>query len=151
MRPLALALLLAACGSKAAEPTTPPTTTPEAPAPVPPASNEQRVTARMKEMAEICESGTLEPMIPLIVYRGEEDLAGKWKRPMKPDDEYALIRVKEACEIIPPPAQMLFGAYKEESESEGTWMIIEVSTAQGNAGNFAFLQLGDDLVLGDID
>jgi hypothetical protein len=88
-----------------------------------------------------------------LVYRGEDETR-KWKTQLnfndnteKQQSEEFMQRVKRAIENC---TDYKTGDIKTENESEGTWIIMPMLCGNKTV-SFAFLKIGENYLLGDID
>jgi hypothetical protein len=161
---LVLACLLSACGPRQAslESAAAPAQEEEAPAPSEPRPDERVTPAEAVEQSILtlfmmCELGNLEKAAGYVVYRGD-DPERRWKSVCTLGTEEESEAVEEVCgairEMLASSDSYATGAYETETESEGTWHIMEVIFTRGDETQtviFAFLEIDGVYALGDID
>lgn len=129
-------------------------------APPPEPSPADRTKARLEEFFAVVRKGGGAAAAPFVVYRLDENRERRWKDTCNYDREAerkhvdaVVARVKKLLDLGEPR----FVAFRSERESEGTWLVWDLSLGGAEPGDkvkkaaFACLDLGGRIALGDID
>jgi hypothetical protein len=120
-------------------------------------SNPEATKTRLAELFGLCKTGGTAAAAAYFVYRGP-DKNREWKDTYRANDSADRAAVEEGCRRIKgyldESEGYVFGAVKVEKEPEGQWHVVEVSFQQKGKTKkvlFAFLPLGGQFAVGDID
>lgn len=133
---------------------------PPPPAPKPEPTSAERTRARLEAFFAVVRKGGGAAAAPYLVYRLDEDRERRWKDTCNYDREAerkhvdaVVARVKKLLDLGEPR----FESFRSERESEGTWLVWDLTLGGAEPGEkakkaaFACLDLGDRIALGDID
>jgi hypothetical protein len=105
-------------------------------------------------LQKLTEKKDTQQILRKMVYTGEQDVNGRWKRTIDPsntDDVASGKRILgKLTERLSKCNNASFGEVRIEKESEGVWYVIKTTCGERSSA-FAFLKINNEFVLGDVD
>jgi hypothetical protein len=105
-------------------------------------------------LQKLAEKKDTQQILRKMVYTGEQDINGRWKRAIDPsnaDDVASGKRIFEKLTVrLSECHNPSFGDVRMEKESEGVWYVIKTTCGERSSA-FAFLKIDNEFVLGDVD
>lgn len=120
-------------------------------------SREDAVKKRLQELFDIAKGGDFAAAAGYVVYHGP-DKARDWKDVCSYGDENEKRRVDSVCRKIKERLEkhdgFAFTKFRTEKESEGEWLLWEVTFGKGDSTRkamFACLEIKGNYAVGDVD
>jgi hypothetical protein len=149
---------LSACQQPSKSPNNTTTNTPTPKPILDPAKDGEAVKAALTTILTHAQMGDCESMAPLLAYKTGNS-PDTWHRGLRYDVEPEKLEAEKECAklqvLVTGMQQYIFTEFATEQEQEGEWLIWKVKLQyQGGESAekaFAFLEVADGYILGDID